>query len=288
MEMTGFDRLPLDWIRAFEIAARTGSFTAAAQEAGLTQSAISQRIANLEKRLGAPLFLREARQIRLTTEGEIWLPHVQAALESLRDSSEALFGVARNRLVLSASASVTELWIVPRLSRLTREIGAEVSLRTMVLTSDNAAEDGSIRIRYGSGGWPQARKVPLYDEQMSPVAAPGLLSAKADWSELPRIAVSGPRPGWNEWSAYAGTPTTPVPHLRFDTFSAGLAAARAGLGVLLASLPLVGEDIAANRLMRLSSEILTHHETYWLLAAKERISRRQWDQLCDCLTGPAV
>ncbi|MDH5453929.1 MAG: LysR family transcriptional regulator, partial [Paracoccaceae bacterium] len=102
--MTGFDRLPLDWIRAFEIAARTGSFTAAAQEAGLTQSAISQRIANLEKRLGAPLFLREARQIRLTTEGEIWLPHVQAALESLRDSSEALFGVARNRLVLSASA----------------------------------------------------------------------------------------------------------------------------------------------------------------------------------------
>ena len=98
MQTPSFDQLPLEWIRAFETAARLGSFTAAAAETGLTQSAISQRIGHLEARLGTRLFLRHARQISLTPEGEAWLPHVQLALEGLRDSAEALFGVARNRL----------------------------------------------------------------------------------------------------------------------------------------------------------------------------------------------
>ena len=84
MHHAGFDQLPLEWVRAFEAAARLGSFTAAAAETGLTQSAISQRIANLEARLGAQLFVRQARQIGLTPEGEAWLPHVQAALTGLR------------------------------------------------------------------------------------------------------------------------------------------------------------------------------------------------------------
>ena len=65
--------------------------------------------------------------------------------------------------------------------------------------------------------------------------------------------------------------------------SGSLAAARAGLGVLLASLPLVQADLDNGTLKRASTEVLTHHETYWLLATKERVSRRQWHQLAECL-----
>lgn len=283
MQTPSFDQLPLEWIRAFEAAARLGSFTVAATETGLTQSAISQRIGHLESRLGSRLFLRQARQISLTPEGEAWLPHVQLALEGLRDSTEALFGVARNRLTISASSSITDLWLVPRLARLTEATGSEIRLRTMVVSTGEAREDDAIRIRYGAGGWPVTYRAPLYDERLAPVATPDLL-AQGEWSDLPRISVSGPRPSWRQWSEAFGTPTTPMPHLRFDTFASALAAARAGLGVLLASLPLVEADLHSGALKRASTDVLTHHETYWLLAAKERVSRRQWQQISANLT----
>ncbi len=284
MHHAGFDQLPLEWVRAFEAAARLGSFTAAAAETGLTQSAISQRIANLEARLGAQLFVRQARQIGLTPEGEAWLPHVQAALTGLRDSSESLFGVARNRLTISASASITELWLVPRLDGVSRATGAQIRIKTMIVAKGATSEDDGIRVRYGNGDWPVAYKLPLYDEVLAPVVAPDLLT-RADWQDLPRISVSGPRPGWKRWCEHTGTSTTPVPQLQFDTFSSALAAARAGLGVLLASLPLVQADLAAGALQRVGDKTLIHHESYWLLAGSERVSRRQWEQLSGCLVG---
>lgn len=287
MDKAGFDHLPLEWVRAFEAAARLGSFTAAAQETGLTQSAISQRIGNLEARLGTQLFVRQARRITLTVDGEAWLPHVQAALVGLRDSTEALFGVSRNRVTISASASVNELWLVPRLGQLAEVSGAQITLSTMVVASGDAKDDAAVRIRYGSGDWPVAYAAPLYEERLSPVVAPTLL-AQGDWRVLPRLSVSGPRPSWRRWCAQADTPTTPVAHLRFDSFCAGLAAARAGQGVLLASLPLAQAELDAGRLVRVTEEVLRHHETYWLLGAKERLSRRQWRQLSDCLVEGAA
>ena len=282
MQNTGFDQLPLEWIRAFKAAARLGSFTAAAAETGLTQPAISQRIANLEARLGAQLFVRHARQIGLTPEGEAWLPHVQAALTGLRDSSESLFGVARNRLTISASASITELWLVPRLAMISEATGAQVRIKTMIVSKGQASDDDALRIRYGSGDWEGVYKHPLYDEVLAPVAAPQLPTS-ADWQDSPRIAVSGPRPDWQRWCEHTGASSTPVPHLQFDTFSSALAAARAGLGVLLASLPLVQSDLKQKRLQKVSEQVLPHHETYWLLASSERVSRRQWEQLSGCL-----
>ena len=71
------DTLPLEWVRVFEAAGRVGSFTAAAQECGLTQAAVSQRIRNLEERIGTNLFSRQARGVTLTVDGEAWLPYVK-------------------------------------------------------------------------------------------------------------------------------------------------------------------------------------------------------------------
>ena len=279
METQNFKMPPLEWVRAFEAAARCGSFTAAAAETGLTQSAISQRIMHLEKLLGTPLFYRRARSITLTIEGEAWLPYVRAALDGLRDSSEALFGANRGRLTISASQSIIALWLQPRLKQLRNITDAQISIQTMVLGAHATPQDEVIRIRYGAGDWPHVYKRKLYAEQIAPVASPDLARRAGHWTGWPRIACSGPRPGWNDWASQFGISTTPVPTLRFDTFLSALGAAKAGMGVFLASLPLCAEDLDAGRLVLLGEDVMPHHESYWLLASRDALTRTQWTLL---------
>ncbi len=277
------DNLPLEWMRAFEAAGRTGSFTAAAAETGLTQSAISQRIGNLEHQIGTALFVRQARGVILTVDGETWLPYVSSALNSLRHSSEALFGVQRQHLTISATASIIELWIAERLRRLPAQEHIQISFKSMVIASDVAPLDDVIRVRYGTGDWRQHFKVPLYKEEISPVVAPDLLESAKRWQTLPRLNLSGGRPSWKEWAEQTGDSVTPVPLFRFDAFSSALAAARAGLGVLLASLPLCHEDLQSGRLVRLSKNTLSTQSTNWLLASQKSVSQRQWAMLSGIL-----
>ena len=274
---------PLEWIRAFEAAARCGSFTAAGADTGLTQSAISQRIGQLESHLGATLFHRRARSIELTVEGEAWLPHVRMALNSLRESSDAIFGASRGRLTISASQSITDLWLLPRLSKLQALTNAQISLQTMVVGAHSAPQDDIVRIRYGTGEWPHEYRMKLYSEEIIPVAAPALTKLSGHWTEWPRITCSGPRPGWHDWAARFGIPTTPVPRLRFDTFLSAQGAARSGMGVFLASLPLCENSLADGSLVRLEKETLQHHESYWLLAGHEAMTKPQWQALSAAL-----
>jgi len=149
-------------VRAFEAAARLGSFTSAAAETGLTQPAISQRIAQLEQHLGTKLFLRQARTITLTVEGETWLPYVQTALRDLRDSSEMLFARGQSQLTISASQSVISMWLAPRLGEASTATGAAISVQSYVVGGQTATTDGTILIRYGSGGWSHHYQVPLF------------------------------------------------------------------------------------------------------------------------------
>ncbi|WP_293573785.1 LysR family transcriptional regulator [Phaeobacter sp.] len=276
---------PLEWIRVFEAAARTGSFTAAAAETGITQSAVSQRIAQLEQRLGTALFLRHPRAITLTVEGEAWLPHVQTALNGIRDSSEALFGRKRRRMSLSASQSIIDLWLLPRLPALRRAFDGELAVQSMVTGTHEAPEDDVLRIRYGTGDWPHPFKQPLYSERIAPVAAPELLETGAPWTTLPRIACAGGRPGWTDWIKSFGCSSTPVPDWRFDTHLSALGAARAGCGVALGSLPLCRADLDAGRLVRLGDAHLEHHATYWLIAGSDAVSRDQWQALVSILAA---
>ena len=271
--------IPLEWIRAFEAAGRCGSFTAAARETGLTQAAISQRISNLEQKIGTKLFLRKARGVVLTVDGETWLPYVTNALTTLHESAQELFSIQRRHFTISASASIIDLWITRRLKLVVADESLQFSFKTMVLTSDSAQQDEVINIRYGSGDWPTRFKTPLYTESISPVVSPELISSCDNWQNLPRIALSGPRPGWKQWIRYSGDSATPVPTLRYDTFSSALAAAKAGLGVLLASLPLSRRELEHKQLVRLSDKNLTSQTSYWLLAHENSVSQRQWQSL---------
>lgn len=158
------DHLPLERMRVFEAAGRMGSFTAAANEVGLTQAAASQRIQNLQARLGARLFTRLARDVRLTVEDRAWLPQVHKALRGLDRSADALFGKPLQKLVLSASASVIPLWVVARLAALEPDAQFQLSLTTVNSEPDFAKSHATVEIRDGNGTVPGV--LPLLVERL--------------------------------------------------------------------------------------------------------------------------
>lgn len=287
MAKSNVKNLPLEWIRVFEAAGRTGSFTAAAKEVGLTQAAVSQRLRNLEQRIGASLFSRQARGVSLTVDGEAWLPHVTDALAALNASSEELFGKPLQKIVISASASITQLWIVPRLSALRAQSNFQISVTTMNINADFAKTNALLEIRYGSGDWPDMRCARLYKEALAPLAAPHLLATSPDWRTLPRIAVAGPRPGWQEWARQSGDTAPPVPNYRFDNFVAAHAAAKAGIGVILGSLPLCASELADKSLVQLCDKTLQPGPTYWM-TTKDRLPQNQWETLQECFCDPVT
>ncbi len=285
MAYSSLHNVPLEWIRAFETAGRTGSFTAAAEEAGLTQAAVSQRIANLEKHIGAALFVRKARGVTLSVDGEAWLPYVTAALEDLEQSYQGLFGAERHKISISASASVIQLWMVPRLAAWPEESRPQISFSTMVLPSDKLHQEATIKVRYGIGDWPDHHKVQLFTENLVPVVGRHYLQSGCDWQELPKIAVSGPRPGWREWASQTGGSATPVPRIWFDSFVSALNATLAGAGVLLGSKPLCRAQLENQSLISPTQLHLRPSQSYWMIARKGTITKRQWDAVVEVFTS---
>ncbi|QBQ97168.1 LysR family transcriptional regulator [Paraburkholderia pallida] len=277
---------PLEWVRVFEAAGRLGSFTAAANELGLTQAAVSQRIRNLEVRLGAPLFDRQARGVSLSMQGEAWLPHIQAALAQLSSSTANLFESPRRKITIAASASIIELWIAPRLARIAAALpSVQLTFETVQRLPDYALADADYEIRFGDGHWPERAAKRLFQEELAPLAAPALLGNEAErWERLPYIATSGPRVGWRDWCTVNGTSLPPVPLLRFDTFVFALRAAEAGAGILLGSLPLCRFSIETGRLQRLTENTLQMESSYWVTWRATEPDYPERQTLIRCLT----
>ncbi|TIX90808.1 LysR family transcriptional regulator [Rhizobium sp. P44RR-XXIV] len=263
---------PLEWVRVFEAAGRLGSFTAAANELGLTQAAVSQRIKNLESQLGAQLFNRQARGVILSIQGESWLPHVQAALNQLLHSTANLFELPRRKVTIAASSSIIELWIVPRLHRITQKLPhVQLSFETIQHLPDYERSEADLEIRFGEGNWFGRDAERLYAEELAPVASPSLVNiVSGNWEASPRIATSGPRDGWRDWSLAAGADIQPAPTLRFDTFVQALRAAEAGAGVLLGSLPLCEHSIRTGGVICLTDRSLRMEAGYWITWARNR------------------
>lgn len=282
---------PLEWVRVFEAAARTQNFTAAAKEIGLTQAAVSQRMRNLEAMIGAQLFDRNPRGVSLTVEGEAWLPYVTSALDTLRHSTAELFEKPLKKIALTASSTIIQLWIAPRLALIEERANYQISLRTMNTEPDFSKTDAEIEIRYGvgavAGKWQGRRAAKLFDEQLSPLVSPTLIPVNKaskqtfDWQNLPRIAVSGPRPGWQQWALETKSDAPPVPVLRFDSFASALAAAQSGAGVLLASLPLCQAAIGGGSLVRVSPDAIEPDAGYWLTSKPTKLPQKQWQSLVE-------
>lgn len=162
------------WLRAFEAAARHNSFSAAAEELGLTPAAVSQQIRLLERHLKATLFERLPRGVALTDLGQAYALPIQKSFSDMHLATQGLFGMAPKRVVkVRASISCAALVIAPRLAEfqdLNPDI--EVQLTTFVWADRFGDEEGDIDIRFGHGDWKDGVATPLGHEFAIPVCHP--------------------------------------------------------------------------------------------------------------------
>ena len=229
------------WIRSFEAASRLGSFTAAGQELGLTQAAVSTHISSLENQLGHQLFERTTRKVELTASGRAYLPAVRKALQDLAVSTQGLFGNrTTGSVTIRAPISEAVLIIAPALAGFQLE-HPELNIRLLsAIWADTVLETGiDLEIRLGTGNWPAVHAEPLGSEFIVPVCHPDLarnLATPVDLLNVARIHTLGFD---DHWARYFEALDLVMPHrstnVTVDTSLAAVewASAHGGVALLL-------------------------------------------------------
>lgn len=277
-------------VRAFEAAARLESFTRAAHELNITQSAVSHAVRELELRLNQSLFLRDSRRLALTDAGRRYLPFAAEALARLRAGDQALIDPGRRARVLtvSVSPSFAAKWLAPRLGGFSAA-HPDLDLRISATPAHIDFSDGEIdlAVRHGDGNWPDLACTRLCVETMFPVCSPSLLRGDAPKhpADLARGVLIHHRDSeaWRTWLAAHGAPANrslrgPV----FSEMSLVIDAAIAGQGVALARSALAERDLREGRLVRPMPEETPAAFAYWIVCPKRgadsaKISRfRDW------------
>jgi LysR family glycine cleavage system transcriptional activator len=270
----------LNGLRAFEAAARSLSFTQAAVELNVTQTAISHQIRRLEDQLGIKLFIRQNRSLALTREAQEYLPSVRSAFEDLRRATERLRRSGPDgRLTVSTTASLATKWLVSRVAAFQdAHPGLEVRITTSNRLVDFRQDEVDIAVRYGRGHWPGVRARWLMAERVFPVCAPRLLSGPvplrqpADLANHTLLHATVSRDDWRLWLTAAGLPFSIAARrgLTFDEAFLAIQAAVEGLGVALGRLHLVEADIAAGRLIAPFDTVLPQDAGYYVVTPEAR------------------
>ncbi|MBM3599581.1 MAG: transcriptional regulator GcvA [Alphaproteobacteria bacterium] len=255
---------PIPAMRAFEAAARHMNFTRAAEELGLTQSAISHQIRSLEDQMGLQLFLRQPRQPKLTAEGQRLAEAVRDGLGRIAGVVQALREVKDDRtLTVSLLPGFAVKWLFPRLIRFDeRHPDIQINVATSALPVDFATGEADVAIRYGTGRYPGLFVERLLEDDMFPVCAPKLVRGPKALKQPADLAhhvllhddiqpLGGIQPGWRMWLDAAGVTGVDASRgRRFGQANMVLQAAADGLGVALGRTALVEDDLAAGRLVR--------------------------------------
>ncbi|HVT55734.1 MAG TPA: transcriptional regulator GcvA [Xanthobacteraceae bacterium] len=270
---------PLNALRAFDAAARSESFTRAAEELNVTQGAVSHQVKALEEMLGIELFSREHRRLVLTEPGRKYLEVVRDALDRIAVGTEQLLQ-RQNAGVLTVSTSpdFAAKWLVHRLGRFA-EYHPKIDLRISAAAEhvDFVREDVDLAIRHGGGDWPGLDVVRLCAERLFPVCSPKLLSgrsrvAAADLFNFPLLHLDDWRI-WTRWFAAAGI-SDPVLHGPvLNRASMLIDAAVDGQGIALARTALAAWDMINGRLVSPVDVSLKMANTYWIVCPKAASSK---------------
>lgn len=252
---------PLTWFRAFEAAARHLSFTAAANEIGLTQSAVSQQVKALETRLGVPLFTRQARGLSLTDEGRRLLPQVGAALGTLASATQDFeTGPHQDLITIAASVSVTQWVITPHLRSFTDQ-HPDIRLRFLsaIWPDDFQSARADVEIRFGSEKNVGQNAQALSPNRLIALRAPDLVGAIED---LPLIGTVGTSDTWSAWNDQLGGALRPT--LFADSYGMALQLAAHGNGVALVSELLATYAVTSGMLVRAHPASISSKDGYFL------------------------
>ncbi|MBL8397018.1 MAG: transcriptional regulator GcvA [Candidatus Accumulibacter sp.] len=284
---------PLNSLRAFEVAARHLSFKDASLELSVTPTAISHQIRGLEEYLGFSLFNRLTRALELTREGKAMLPKVREGLECFAAAIEnTRLREARGRLLVTSPPAFANRWLIRHLPDFTAaqpeiQLYMAASLATIdtpETTGVTGLEDLDVRddesevfIRFGFGHYAGCRVDYLFAPAYTPVCSPRLLYGMRPLNvpaDLRRhnllhdesISESMDRPNWAEWLQLAGVGDIPSEAgTHFSDPGLVLSAAVDGVGVALASIPLVAAEVHAGRLAKPFDIVIRRRQAYYLI-----------------------
>ena len=260
--ITRHDLPPLDLLRSFDAAARNLSFTLAAHDLFLTQSAVSRQIQQMEAALGVPLFERRHRALALTDAGHTMHRAVVDCLERLRDATALVRTVTQMRHVsVTTTPGFASLWLIPRLARFTAnhpQVDVRISATLEVQDLERSQLDLAVRFCPTSlGDGP-----PLFEELVVPVCSPQLLADRANPLKKPAdlarhtlLAVDTPynmalTGDWEPWLKVMGLSEVRSKNtLRFTQYADAIGAAVAGQGVSIGRFPLLNELLRDKRLV---------------------------------------
>lgn len=291
-------------LRAFEAAARLGSFTLAAQELHLTTSAISHQVRSLEEWCGKDLFVRQTRRVTLTLQGQQLLNKLTPAFDAIEDAC-AVFRQADERAVLAVhcAPSFASKWLSPRLGQFMQaHPGITLQMSTSAEPID-LQRDAAIDVDIAYGAPPHREGViveALGMEPTVPLAAPALLQRHAirgplDLLELTLIESKLNPVRWKEWFDLHGVRMPARAHPSFDRGSLAVAAAVDGLGVALETARFAETELARGELVRLDERIFKpiHKEMHFLCYRRGDAGMRavkafrEWIRMITVETGEA-
>jgi DNA-binding transcriptional LysR family regulator len=252
--MANLNAFHLTGLRAVEAVARCGSLQRAAEELGVSVSAVSQQVGRTEKQLGQTIFERSAAGLRPTPFGREFAARLGSGFREISGALAMAEETRSNTLVVSVAPSLASKWLLPRLSRHFErypDVLLRIDASTRLADPDNS--DVDVGIRLGRGNWPGVRAEKLLDLELLPVCSPRIAEGLNDIGDLARsweIADENAMFSWDAWFGAAGVPPVSLqPGARFTDPMLCLDSAVAGHGVLLAWHLLAADALADGRLV---------------------------------------
>jgi LysR family glycine cleavage system transcriptional activator len=266
---------PLNALKVFEAAARSESFTRAAEELCVTPGAVSHQVKGLEATLGIKLFNRERQRLVITEAGREYLAVVRDALDRIAVGTERLVQhQSSGALIVSTSPDFAAKWLVCRLGRFAESHpGIDLRVSATMQHVDFTREEVDIAVRHGDGNWAGLDVVRLCSEQLFPVCSPKLASGHdritkaSDLLRFPLLHLGD----WTTWSRWFDAEGVTDPVARgpaLNRASMLIDAAVDGQGVALARTALAALDLINGRLVRPIDVSLTMSKTYWVVCPK--------------------
>lgn len=260
------DLPPLNWLRAFEASARNLSFTGAARDLNMTQSAVSQQIKSLEAYMGAPLFHRRARALELTQTGLSYLPVVRDAFRTLAQGTRAVTQTGQDVLRLQCNLTFAIHWLAPRLGKLAAaHPDVQLQISTELWEPRDMAQGADVEIRFSLLPSDMVYAEPIARDHYYPVCAPGYDVTLDTLATQPLFDCMNMMGTWAVWAEEQDLAWPNPPVTLASTYSVALSAATSGIGLCLAHDAIAARLIETGQLVRPFAHRAEMQEGYYLI-----------------------
>ncbi len=267
-------------LQCFDASARHLSFTKAADELALTQSAVSRQIKKLEEFLACPLFERVKQRLQLTEVGEVYAKDIREVLDRAEAATLRITLGQSTPLQIGAEPAIAGRWLIPKLGALQEshpDIEIDLITDMAALYGEGSSRVYDLAILYGDGEWPDMNSELLMEDELVAVISPKLLAdAKPaaehegilNWSLLHHTGVLSSSISWLRHAGLSDLEIEQLPGQRFENFQLLLQAALQGMGVAILPKYFVSEELLDARLLKACEKTLLCPQSYYVVTPK--------------------